>query len=194
MTIPELIVSMLNRPSPRNVELATANCAEGPVVATPTHPFELNVRVDCELVAKASDEVAKYKLPPCEEIVQCLRFAPAVLSVIAKKGLLPARSNVHRGVPVPMPMRPFAVDASMERIGVAVVDVAKDKALINARIVVVEDDAYDVLIPASRSVEAFAPFVARERRPPGVEVPMPTIWVVSMTRLDVPDTVVPALL
>jgi len=52
----------------------------------PTNPLLLIVRADMEEVAKASLEVAKKSEPPAERAIQCLRFAPALVSVRANCG------------------------------------------------------------------------------------------------------------
>src|SRR3989338_1610758 len=67
-----------------------------------------NARAAIELVAYASVDVARYKFPPCDESVQCLRFAPALLSEIAKNAfdaVVVAICSNQLGVVVPMPTK-----------------------------------------------------------------------------------------
>ena len=62
------------------------SCAAGEEVPIPTFPLFKMVNAEGEDVAYASVEVQIYKFPPIEEKIQCLRFAPAEVSVSAKEG------------------------------------------------------------------------------------------------------------
>ena len=87
---------------------------------------------------------------------------------------VPFTDNVAPGAVFKIPIRELVV--SNERNGIADVEVAKEKALRAVGIVLVEDEAYIMLIP-ERRMDLWAPMpvevAAIDRRAPGVLVPMP---------------------
>lgn len=83
--------------------LARESREPGVLVPTPTKLVVAMERAFTVDVAYKSELVATYRFPPCDESVQCLRFAPADVSEIVVDARVPAICMSHAGVVVPMP-------------------------------------------------------------------------------------------